>query len=224
MKFRNIVVLLLALCLVFALCACRNTEEPKQTTATPDATTTPTNPVPETTEPTVNDGKVTYTVKVVDESGAPVVGAMVQLCKEACVPSITDAEGVATYSLAKDDYKVSFVQMPEGYTAEKAEFYFNEGSQSMTITLKAADSDKVTYTVKVVDEAGAPIVGAMVQLCKEACVPAVTNAEGVATYNLAKEDYKVSFIQVPAGYTAEQTEYYFAADSYELTITLKTAG
>ena len=74
------------------------------------------------------------------------------------------------------------------------------------------------------DEAGAPIVGAMVQLCKEACVPAVTNAEGVATYSLAKEDYKVSFIQVPAGYTAEQTEYYFAADSYELTITLKTAG
>ena len=133
MKMKNIVALILALCLMLALCACGNTEEPKQTTA---ATTAPT--VAETTAPTEDDGKVTYTVKVVDEAGAPISGAMVQLCLEACVPAITNAEGVATYNLAEADYKVSFVQMPAGYTAEKTEYYFESCTYDMTITLKAA--------------------------------------------------------------------------------------
>ena len=93
-----------------------------------------------------------------------------------------------------------------------------------TETTEKADDGKVTYTVKVVDEGGNPVVGAMVQLCLEACVPGKTNDQGIATYNLAEADYKVSFISIPAGYTAEQTEYHFAAGSYELTITLKAAA
>ena len=131
MKLRNIFVLVLALCMVFALCACSiNVEEGKQTTAATE------NKVQETTEATENDGKVTYTVKVVDEGGNPIAGAMVQLCLEACVPAITNAEGVATYKLAEENYKVSFVAMPEGYTADATEYYFAAGSYELTITLK----------------------------------------------------------------------------------------
>lgn len=132
MKLKNIFVLVLALCMVFMLCACGGNEnEGKESTTGTTAGTT------ETTEATVDDGKVTYTVKVVDEGGNPISGAMVQLCLEACLPAMTDANGVATYKMVEENYKVSFVQMPEGYTADADEYYFEAGSYEMTITLKA---------------------------------------------------------------------------------------
>ncbi len=131
MKLKNIFALLLALCLMIGLCACGNNADANESTSGTTAATT------ETTEATVDDGKVTYTVKVVDEGGNPIAGAMVQLCLEACVPAVTDAEGVATYKLAEENYKVSFVAMPEGYTADATEYYFAAGSYELTITLKA---------------------------------------------------------------------------------------
>jgi hypothetical protein len=135
MKMRNIFVLVLALAMVFALCACGTEANEGEN----PATTAPTVTAPtEGTEPTQDDGKVTYTVKVVDEAGNPVVGAMVQLCKDTCVPTTTDANGVATWRLAEDAYKASFVVMPSGYTADQAEYYFAAGAYDMTITLKAA--------------------------------------------------------------------------------------
>lgn len=132
MKLKNIFVLVLALCMVFALCACGGNEsEGNESTTGSTAGTT------ETTEATVDDGKVTYTVKVVDEGGNAVTGAIVQLCKDTCVPCPVDANGVATWNLVEDDYKASFVSMPAGYTADAAEYYFAEGSYELTITLKA---------------------------------------------------------------------------------------
>ena len=135
MKMRNIFVLVLALAMVFVLCACgTETAEGDQT----PTTTAPTVADPtEGTDPT-DDGKVTYTVKVVDEAGNPIAGAMVQLCLEACVPTSTGADGVATWRLVEANYKASFVVMPSGYTADATEFYFESGSRDMTITLKAA--------------------------------------------------------------------------------------
>lgn len=133
MKMKNIFALLLVLCMVFALCACGGNEgEGKESTTGTTAGTT------ETTEAPVDDGKVTYKVTVVDQDGEPIVGAMVQLCLDACVPAMTDLQGVATYKMDEANYKVSFVQMPYGYTAEAAEFYFDAGSTEMTITLTKA--------------------------------------------------------------------------------------
>ena len=129
---KKIFALLLALCMVFALCACGgNADANKETTGATKA------PDKETTAPTVDDGKVTYTVKVVDGEGKGVVGAMVQLCLETCLPAMTNMQGVATYRVNEADYKVSFVQMPAGYTAEETEYHFAEGSYELTITLKA---------------------------------------------------------------------------------------
>ena len=134
---KNLLMFLLALVLVFALCACgEKTENPPVTTTEPPATTT----VPATTE-AVDNGKVTYTVTVKAEDGTPIVGAVVQLCKDInCNPNVTGADGVATWTLVADDYKVSFVVMPSGYTYSGSEeaFYFADGSQELTITLKAA--------------------------------------------------------------------------------------
>ena len=129
MNTKRILILTLAFCLLFCLCACGDTAaDPKQTST---AATTET-----TTEP-VDDGKVTYTVKVVDEGGNPVTGAAVQLCKDSCLPGMTNAEGVASFRTVEDTYKVSFMTMPAGFQADAEEFYFEDGSFEMTITLKA---------------------------------------------------------------------------------------
>ena len=118
MKIKNIMSLILALCLVLGLCACGGSEEATEA---------------------VDDGTVTYRVKVQDEAGSPIVGAMVQICLDTCLPGMTNEEGVAEYQVAEADYKVSFLALPEGYTytTEETEFYFDAGSTEMTITLKA---------------------------------------------------------------------------------------
>lgn len=134
MKMKSVFALLLALCMVFALCACGgNSDEANGTTGATKAPATNN----ETTAPTVDDSKVTYTVKVVDEQGKGVVGAMVQLCLETCLPGMTNMQGVATYRVNEADYKVSFVQMPAGYTAEETEYHFAASSYELTITLKS---------------------------------------------------------------------------------------
>lgn len=88
-----------------------------------------------------DDGKVLYAVTVVDESGNPISGAMVQLCMDSCFPGATGDDGVAQFSLVEGDYKVSFLMLPEGYdySGEEQEFYFDDGATEITITLKAAE-------------------------------------------------------------------------------------
>ncbi len=87
----------------------------------------------------------------------------------------------------------------------------------------STDDGKVKYTVTVTDEEGNPVSSVMVQLCDEMCIPAVTNAEGVAEFNLAKADYYASITTTPSGYAEDTTKYNFDEGSYELTIILKAA-
>lgn len=129
MKTKGLLAILLAFIMLLTLAACGETEPAADATTTA-ATTEMTAPV--------DDGKETYTVKVVDEGGNPVAQAMVQICKDSCLPGMTNAEGVATFTVLEDTgYKVSFVSMPAGYESEETEFYFEDGSYEMTITLKA---------------------------------------------------------------------------------------
>lgn len=137
-NLKNVCVIALLLCMMLSLCACGG----KENTAAPAETEAPaveTTEAPAETEAALAEGMVVYTVTVVDEEGNPVVGAMVQLCKDSCVPGVTDESGVATFTLAEDDYKASMLSMPEGYAyaGETTEFYF-EGGSAVTITLKAA--------------------------------------------------------------------------------------
>lgn len=136
----KLLALLLSVCLLMCLCACDQSTNATENTLASTGATEATDNTTEATSATVDDGKVTYTVTVTDEKGNPIAGAMVQLCKDACVPAVTDAKGVATYSVAEDNYKVSFLTMPAGYTytTEETEFYFASGETAMTIVLKAA--------------------------------------------------------------------------------------
>ena len=133
----KIMTMLLVLVMALSLCACGG-ETPAETEA-PVVTEAPAVPEAAETEAPVEeeDG---YTVTVLDEAGSPIAGAMVQLCKDACVPGVTDENGVAKFNLPEDSYKVSFLMLPAGYTyaGEEQEFYFEDGSMELTITLKAA--------------------------------------------------------------------------------------
>lgn len=129
---KRILILAVTVCLVFGLCACGESAGNSNESTLPSTGET----TQETTE-AVDDGKVTYTVTVVDENGDPVANAAVQICKDSCLPGMTNEEGVAVFNVLEDDYKVSFMAMPEGFEAEADEFYFEDGSYELTITLKA---------------------------------------------------------------------------------------
>ena len=78
----------------------------------------------------------------------------------------------------------------------------------------------ITYQLRVVDEAGKPMSGVMVQLCENSCYPATTDQNGIAEFHLAEADYKASVTVMPEGYSSEAEEFRFTAGSYELTISL----
>ena len=138
-KLKNIGIAALLVCLMLTLCACGGEAavETKPVETEAPAVVATEAPVQET-EAAIPDGMVQYKVTVVDEGGNPVVGAMVQLCKDSCVPAVTDANGVATFNLPEDDYKASMLAMPVGYEyAGEADTFYFEGAFELTITLKA---------------------------------------------------------------------------------------
>ncbi len=140
MKYLNkMIALLVAMCMVFAVCACGG-EEKKETSKEETTTQAQTEAeIETTTEETEEDGMVDYTVTIVDDKGNPIPGALVQLCMETCYPAAADDKGVASFHLAEADYKVSFLSLPKGFTysTEEQEFYFEKGSTELTIVLKA---------------------------------------------------------------------------------------
>ena len=123
---------LLLVSMAVCLCACGQTQDNNE--SQPPVVT---DPAPSQQEAT----GVTYTIKVVDEGGNPVAGAMVQLCSDLCLPKITDANGLAVYENQEelDNYKASVTNYPAGYEqlGDQTDYYFGEGNYEVTITVKA---------------------------------------------------------------------------------------
>ena len=63
----------------------------------------------------------------------------------------------------------------------------------------------------------------LVQMCSDTCFPAATNDAGVAEFSLKEDDYKVTFLTLPAGYeySGDVQEFHFEDGATELTIILK---
>lgn len=86
------------------------------------------------------DGKVYYTVNVVDELGNAVKGVNLQICTDTfCLPPMeTDENGTAVYEFDKTmDFKIQFNSVPEGYELPTEKFSFPDGSTEATLTLVA---------------------------------------------------------------------------------------
>ena len=141
-QFKLILLCLLALCTVFAMCACGETADTSSADAESSSAVSAESsaPVSETESETSSEDEqsVSFLVSVVDGDGNPVSGVMVQICKDTCLPAMSDANGIATFALEiTDGYKLSVMSCPEGYTyTGDAEIYLESGATEYTLTLQ----------------------------------------------------------------------------------------
>lgn len=94
-------------------------------------------------------------------------------------------------------------------------------TQTTTTTTTAPQT--AAFKVTVVDANGAPVEGVMMQVCKDSCIPAKTDASGVATFNVEITDgYKLSVLSCPTGYTyTGEAEIYLESGITEYTVELQ---
>ena len=135
-----LVCLLLSVSLLVCACDSDKDNETATTAATEQPTNAPTE-APTTgkeeqpTQP--SDGKVTYTVKIVDPDGKGVEGVLVQMCDDSgCkLPQATDANGEVIFKFKESNYHVTLSNLPAGLVAE-AEYHFT--TDTLRIVLKKA--------------------------------------------------------------------------------------
>ena len=142
-QFKLILLCLLALCTVFAMCACGETADTSSAGGAESSTAVSAESsaaVSEAESETSSEDEQSsvFAVAVVDGDGNPVSGVMVQICKDTCLPAMTDANGIATFALEiTDGYKLSVMSCPDGYTyTGEAEIYLESGATEYTLTLQ----------------------------------------------------------------------------------------
>ena len=92
---------------------------------------------PAETSETTQEDQPTYTVRVVDQNGAPVPEASVGFCLDTgCVPVETDENGVAVYSGAPARYHIQVVDAPDEYDyPDDTDCYIGPESGEMTLVI-----------------------------------------------------------------------------------------
>ena len=140
MKLRNIIALLLVLCMAFALVACGETESKKSEKddeeIVADEKDEPEDDEEEVeaedTKPQVGE----YIVYVEDKNGDPIEGVELKFNKDSGDTTITtDEDGKAKLVTLVTDILVTVEEVPEGYKMDKDEYEFDEDFK-ITITLK----------------------------------------------------------------------------------------
>lgn len=147
LTFRILITVCLVLGLMLTVCACDNSgnkETESNTEATPTEAPTkaptqaPTQALTQapTEEPTQPETELTgYKITVVDEQGNALEGVFAQICSgDLCLaPYFTDSNGTVVVEQDLSEYTVKAYL--DGYTAEKAEYAFEDGSKTMTIVM-----------------------------------------------------------------------------------------
>ena len=136
---KRLVTLVLMLALALSLVACggnagtdtekNNTENTQQDEGQPNKDTEK-----ESESENVDDGKIEYKVTLLDASGNPVAGQMIQVCNAATcfAPAATDENGVATFRLEEsNEYKAKLLT-----ASDDAYVYFEAGATELTLTME----------------------------------------------------------------------------------------
>lgn len=186
--------------------------------------------------------KQAYAVTVTDENGNPVPGVSINLTgtipetlpetedtegaegeettpvepEPIRVNFATDEKGVASAMLEKDTYTGSLI-IPEGYKASTTSFTLTQEIPFVSLKIDTYVIVMVDYTVRVVDEDGAPVPGTLITI---GSTFGTTDEDGVFTANLEKGEY-TAIIGAPAGYTADAISVPFPEDSTVLGISLR---
>ena len=227
--FKKIISLLLVVCMlatVFSLTACG-----KKNTGNNDEENKNETPNENGGNENVSTDK-TYTVTVVDGDKNPIEGVKLVITDGKAFPTVTtDKDGKASTELPDGTVSIMVTSTPDGYLKpEKVSGIYHgvfaKDSTEFTLTLEKEASDKVTYTVKVVDQNGNAVVGMGIQLCPGGvCLPDnfVTNADGEITKDLAPNAEVHVKLEGLSGYTLPATldgTYHAVIESGETEITV----
>ena len=141
---KKLIAILLLICFTAVLCACgetESTESSAQSVVESEAASTPESET--VSEASSEEETASFKVSVVDASGNPVEGVMVQLCKDTCIPAKTGADGIASFKAEiTDGYKLSVLSCPAGYTyAGESEIYLESGITEYTIELSEGSAE-----------------------------------------------------------------------------------
>lgn len=110
---KKIIAIIMAMCMLFSLCACGSDDTNANDTAKPQVSQD------DVSTESKEEETPKFVVTVVDQNGDPVPNVMVQLCKDVCFPCKADENGVATFNAEiTDGYKISLFVCPEGYETE----------------------------------------------------------------------------------------------------------
>ena len=83
-------------------------------------------------------------------------------------------------------------------------------------------TDGSVYQVLVVDEAGNPVPGAMIQFCSDTeCMTGKTDNSGISVFEKEAGSYTVHVLKVPEGFQKNDTEYTAPAEPGPLTVVLQ---
>lgn len=116
--------------------SCDTASDPANVSVNIESDETVSVPVADNSSAAPDDGKVTYTVTVVDGSdNTPIEGIIIQFCDdENCkLPLVTDDEGKAIAEYEESNYHITITEA-EGY-AYDAEYYFEDGETEITISI-----------------------------------------------------------------------------------------
>lgn len=139
----------------------------------------------------------TYAVTVTDENRKPVSGVFLDMTVgNNKVTMKTDENGLAYTKQEAGTYKVT-LRVPNGFTAYTTEYQLTETTPAVSVKLDTIITETAVYTVKVVDQNGDPIPGAVVRIGSDY---AITDASGTVSLTLVKGNYE-AVVSVPSGYT-----------------------
>lgn len=87
-----------------------------------------------------------YSVRVEDESGAPVADTSIQFCTDTfCISKKTDAEGIAVFEQSPGSgYFIHVLKVPEGYAEDETEYPVPEKHGTVNIVLRTAETEAGT--------------------------------------------------------------------------------
>ena len=139
-------------------------------------------------------GNKSYTVTIVDGDNNPVEGVRLVITDGKNFPTVvTDASGKASTELPEGSISVMIAGVPDGYVKpEKVSGsyhgVFASGKTELTVEIGKEVSNKVAYTVKVVDQNGDAVEGMQIQLCPDGVCLAdqfITDANGEISKEMA---------------------------------------
>ncbi|MDE7164045.1 MAG: hypothetical protein K2O04_01285 [Clostridiales bacterium] len=158
---------------------------------------------------TPNDGSVTYTV-IVKAGDDAAEGVQVTVKKGNTIlgkpNQKTDKNGKVEFKLAEDaGYTVTLTNLPDGYTLPEGTTLEFGSNRKLEVSL----SESFAYKIKLVNPDGSAFTAAsaMVGICtlEGNCLnPVFVDKDGVGkVYNVAKTDYHVQVLELPADYGYE---------------------